>query len=84
MIMAMKYNKVVVFLASIASLILMTVLSCAFGSILPLILSKEFSDVLAMILFFVFGAKLLYDSTKVQNVIHGLIIGWIRNSRRNG
>lgn len=53
-----------VFLGSYAAMILMSFLSCVFGYILPQILPKVYTELLACLLFFVFGVKLLWSLFK--------------------
>lgn len=59
--MSMKYNRIAVLVGAGAALVIMTALSCAFGYILPQLIPKFYTQLIATILFFVFGFKLLYD-----------------------
>ena len=62
MIMAMKYNKIVVFIGAYGALAVMTVLSAVFGKIIFSFLPKIYTDILVTLLFFYFGLKLIYDA----------------------
>lgn len=59
--MAMRYNKKAVFVGSAGALVLMTFISCVFGYIVPQLIPKTYTEFIAMILFFFFGIKLLYE-----------------------
>ncbi|KAI8068574.1 hypothetical protein BC940DRAFT_237537 [Gongronella butleri] len=60
-IMAMKHSRLVVFCAAFASLFVMSVLSAALGHVLPNLIPKKYTDVLAALLFFSFGLRMLYE-----------------------
>jgi putative Ca2+/H+ antiporter (TMEM165/GDT1 family) len=60
MIMAMKYNKIVVFVGAFAALAIMTVLSAVSGKIIFSLLPKIYTDIAVTLLFFYFGGKLIY------------------------
>lgn len=62
MIMAMKYNKLVVFSGAFAALAVMTVVSAVSGKIIFSFLPKIYTDIAVTILFFYFGGKLIYDA----------------------
>jgi Ca2+/H+ antiporter, TMEM165/GDT1 family len=64
-VMAMQYSRLLVFSAAITALLVMTILSALMGQILPSLVSKQYTDIAAAILFFVFGIKLLYDTLKL-------------------
>jgi putative Ca2+/H+ antiporter (TMEM165/GDT1 family) len=57
----MRYVKSAVFVGAAGALVFMTAISCAFGLILPKLLPKFYTGVIAMILFLFFGFKLLYE-----------------------
>lgn len=61
-IMAMKHSRILVFSAAIAALAVMTVLSAAMGYALPALLPREYTHYASMVLFFIFGVRLLYDA----------------------
>lgn len=60
-LMGMRHNPWFVFSASYSALAIMTLLSAVLGTILPSLLSKKFTTILAAILFVVFGANLLRE-----------------------
>ena len=61
-LMAMRYPKLIVFTGAISALAAMTVLSALMGVIVPSVLSVRFTQMLAVVLFFGFGCKILYDT----------------------
>jgi putative Ca2+/H+ antiporter (TMEM165/GDT1 family) len=61
-IMAMRYNRLAVLAGALLALFLMTAISTAFGYVVPKILPPSVTHILITILFFFFGAKLLYDA----------------------
>lgn len=61
-LMGMRHNPWFVYSASFAALAIMTVLSAILGTILPTLLSKKFTTLLASVLFIVFGANLLREA----------------------
>jgi putative Ca2+/H+ antiporter (TMEM165/GDT1 family) len=62
MIMATRYNQLVVFLGSYGALLVMTVLSTAFGKIATAWISPLFTNIVVTLLFFYFGVKMILDS----------------------
>lgn len=64
MIMAMKYYKFIVFLGAYGALAIMTILSAAFGELFTTLISPTITNILATVLFFYFGAKMIYESTQ--------------------
>jgi putative Ca2+/H+ antiporter (TMEM165/GDT1 family) len=62
MIMAMKFNKLVVFIGAFGALAVMTVLSAIGGKIVFSFLPKLYTDIIVTILFLYFGFKLIYDA----------------------
>lgn len=60
-IMAMRYNRMAVFAGAISALVLMTGISTAFGWIVPVLIPPKITQIIVTVLFFFFGAKLLYD-----------------------
>jgi putative Ca2+/H+ antiporter (TMEM165/GDT1 family) len=60
MIMAMKYNKMVVFSGAFAALAVMTVVSAVAGKVIFSFLPQIYTDIAVTILFFYFGGKLIY------------------------
>lgn len=65
-IMAMKHSRVKVFTAAIAALAVMTVLSAAMGYALPALLPRQYTHYASMVLFLVFGVRLIYDATQMD------------------
>jgi len=64
-IMAMRYSRLMTFSAAISALVLMTVLSVFLGMALPNIISKQLTQFLASMLFFIFGIKMLMEGWKM-------------------
>ncbi|PKS12067.1 hypothetical protein jhhlp_001363 [Lomentospora prolificans] len=60
-LMAMKHDRMVVFSAAFAALLVMTVLSAVLGQAVPTLLSQHVTSFMASVLFFVFGFKLLKE-----------------------
>lgn len=65
-VLSMKHNRGAVFTGAIAALILMTVLSTAMGMVLPRVLPPQYTHILSGLLFLYFGAKLIYDASKMK------------------
>lgn len=61
-IMSMRYSRIAVLFGALLALLLMTILSTAFGWIVPVLLPPHITHIAITILFFFFGIKLLYDS----------------------
>lgn len=63
MVMAMKYNQMVVFIGSFGALAVMTVLSTIFGAFITTIIrSRIVTGLIVAGLFFFFGGKLIYEA----------------------
>jgi putative Ca2+/H+ antiporter (TMEM165/GDT1 family) len=62
MIMAMKYNKLVVFTGAFLALAVMTILSAIGGKVVFSFLPKIYTDIIVTLLFFYFGIKLIYEA----------------------
>lgn len=60
-LMAMKHDRLVVFGAAFAALLIMSVLSALLGHTMPQLLPKWLTQLAACGLFFVFGAKMCYE-----------------------
>jgi len=60
--MAMKYNKMIVFIGAFGALAVMTILSAIGGKALFSILPKLYTDIIVTLLFFYFGFKLIYEA----------------------
>jgi len=61
-IMAMRHNRVIVFVSALSALILMTVLSAVIGVALPTLLPRRYTHYAASALFLFFGIRLLKDA----------------------
>ncbi|EKX43505.1 hypothetical protein GUITHDRAFT_73088 [Guillardia theta CCMP2712] len=66
-IMAMKHSRWIVFSGAIAALALMTVLSSAFGYLLPNILPRAYTHYASIVLFIIFGARLLKEGLEMES-----------------
>ena len=62
MILAMKYNKLVVFIGSWGALVVMTVVSAVGGKVVFSVLPKLYTNILVTALFFYFGLKLIWEA----------------------
>lgn len=60
-LMAMRHPRLTVYIGAISALAAMTVLSALMGVIVPSLLSVYLTQMLAAVLFFVFGGKILFD-----------------------
>lgn len=66
--MAMRYSRAFVLIGAISALIIMTVLSCAFGVVIPKLIPKKWTIFISMLLFLFFGLKLLWEVYKNEKV----------------
>lgn len=66
-LMAMKNNRYIVFAASISSLAIMTVLSGIFGQAFTSFLPDTLVSIVASVLFFAFGAKILKEGSEMDS-----------------
>lgn len=64
-LMAMKLSRLAVFTALFAALLVMTVLSGIVGHALPLLIPQKYTQLLAGVLFVVFGYKLLREGLEM-------------------
>ncbi|CAB3249709.1 unnamed protein product [Arctia plantaginis] len=64
-IMAMKHPRIIVFAGAISALVLMTILSAAFGSIATVI-PRIYTHYISAALFAIFGIKMLRDGFKMD------------------
>ncbi|KAJ3261303.1 hypothetical protein HK103_005911 [Boothiomyces macroporosus] len=58
----MTHPRLLIFSAAMGALIVMTILSALMGQILPQLISKQYTELLASVLFLVFGFKLVKDA----------------------
>ncbi|KAL5334091.1 hypothetical protein BJX70DRAFT_379216 [Aspergillus crustosus] len=65
-LMAMRHPQLLVFSAAFSALIGMTVLSAVLGHAVPSLIPKSYTKLLAAVLFFVFGAKMLKDGREMS------------------
>lgn len=65
-VMAMKHSRYVIFVGALSALALMTVLSAAFGFLLPNLLSRVYTHWASVILFAYFGGKLLKEGAEME------------------
>lgn len=84
-IMSMRYNRIAVLLGALLALLAMTIISTAFGTILtrvilnllgtivPVLLPAHITHIIITVLFFFFGAKLLYDVYADKPVSQGFL-----------
>lgn len=66
-LMAMRHPRTTVFAGAIGALAVQTVLSSALGSIVPALLPVYYTQVAAVVLFFGFGCKLLYEARSSED-----------------
>ncbi|KAG1836032.1 hypothetical protein DFJ58DRAFT_191459 [Suillus subalutaceus] len=64
-ILAMRHSRLVVFLGAIASLVFMSMLSASLGHILPTLLPKKWTQIMAGVLFLVFGSKMVMEAREM-------------------
>lgn len=64
-LMAMKHPRMVVFTAAASALFAMTILSAVLGHAVPTLIPKRVTNILAAILFLVFGAKMLREGLAI-------------------
>lgn len=64
-LMAMKHPRMVVFTAAASALLTMTILSAVLGHAVPTLIPKRFTNILAAVLFLVFGAKMLREGLAI-------------------
>ncbi|KAJ1472236.1 hypothetical protein T484DRAFT_1841153 [Baffinella frigidus] len=65
-VMAMKHPRAVVLAGALGALALMTVLSAAAGFALPNLIPREYTHSASVLLFLVFGLKLLKDAREME------------------
>ncbi|KAK2805604.1 hypothetical protein FQN50_006119 [Emmonsiellopsis sp. PD_5] len=61
-LMAMRHPRMVVFSAAFSALIAMTVLSAVLGHAVPTLIPKSYTNILAAVLFLVFGVKMVVEA----------------------
>ncbi|KAG1724514.1 uncharacterized protein EDB91DRAFT_1170769, partial [Suillus paluster] len=65
-ILSMRHARLVVFLGAFTSLLLMSMLSASLGHILPTLLPKKWTQVMAGVLFLVFGSKMVMEAKEME------------------
>lgn len=66
-LLAMKQGALVTFGGAITALVIMTVLSTAAGSILPVLLKPRYTHLASIALFVYFGVRFAFDAWKMEN-----------------
>eukprot|EP01064_Diplonema_japonicum_P025891 TRINITY_DN37309_c0_g1_i1.p1 TRINITY_DN37309_c0_g1~~TRINITY_DN37309_c0_g1_i1.p1 ORF type:complete len:280 (+),score=84.90 TRINITY_DN37309_c0_g1_i1:46-885(+) len=66
-LMAMRNDRMVVFLGAISALATMTILSAAMGHIVPTLLPVKYTQIAAVLLFTVFGIRLLNEARTMED-----------------
>ena len=64
-LMAMKHPRLIVFSAAFTALIAMTILSAVLGHAVPTLIPKKYTNLLAAVLFLVFGAKMVKEGYEI-------------------
>lgn len=65
-ILAMRHSRLSIFIAGTMALALMTIISCAFGLILPNLVPRRWTVWCVSILFILFGVKMLFEGWKMS------------------
>lgn len=65
-ILSMRHPRLVVFLGAFASLVLMSMLSASLGHILPTLLPKKWTQIMAGVLFLGFGSKMVMEAREME------------------
>lgn len=65
-IMAMRHSRILIFLASLWALALMTIISAAFGLLLPSLIPRQWTLWLASLLFAIFGIRMLIEGIQMS------------------
>ena len=66
-ILAMRQPRLMVFAGAFGSLVVMSILSAALGTILPALLPKRWTQLAAAVLFFLFGGKIFMECKNMSN-----------------
>lgn len=64
-ILSMRHPRLVVFLGALGSLVVMSILSASLGHILPTLLPKKWTQIMAGVLFLVFGSKMMMEAREM-------------------
>ncbi|PWY69797.1 UPF0016-domain-containing protein [Aspergillus heteromorphus CBS 117.55] len=65
-LMAMRHPRLIIFTAAFSALIVMTVLSAVLGHAVPTLIPKSLTKLLAALLFFVFGLKMVKEGREMS------------------
>ncbi|KAG9017827.1 hypothetical protein FRB93_004638 [Tulasnella sp. JGI-2019a] len=65
-ILAMRHDRIVVFVGAFGSLVVMSILSAAVGHLLPTLIPKQWTQFAAALLFLVFGSKMLMEARDMK------------------
>ncbi|KAG8874019.1 hypothetical protein FRB97_006200 [Tulasnella sp. 331] len=65
-ILAMRHDRIVVFVGAFGSLVVMSILSAAVGHLLPTLIPKQWTQFAAALLFLVFGSKMLIEAREMK------------------
>ena len=65
--MAMKHDRKLVFFSAMSALALMAILSAILGYSLPALLSKKYTQYLAIVLFIFFGIRMLMEAKEMSH-----------------
>jgi putative Ca2+/H+ antiporter (TMEM165/GDT1 family) len=66
-VMAMKHDRKLVFFSAMSALALMAILSAILGYSLPALLSKKYTQYLAIVLFIFFGIRMLMEAKEMSH-----------------
>ncbi|KAI0344332.1 UPF0016-domain-containing protein [Trametopsis cervina] len=66
-ILAMRHPRMVVFAGAFGSLVVMSFLSASVGHLLPTLIPKRWTQLLAAVLFLVFGLKMLQEAREMKS-----------------
>lgn len=66
-LMAMRYNRLTVYIGALSALAVMTVLSAFLGVVVPQLISVRLTKLISAALFFIFGFKILYEEFLSKN-----------------
>lgn len=65
-LLAMRHSRVAVFSGAFGSLVVMSIISALFGHSVPYLMPRMYTDILASLLFFFFGIKMIREGLHMQ------------------
>ncbi|KAI9488305.1 hypothetical protein BDB00DRAFT_772751 [Zychaea mexicana] len=65
-VMAMKHPRLAVFVGAFSALSLMAILSSYLGHVVPNLLPKQYTDIIAAVLFFFFGIRMTLEARRMK------------------